>query len=120
MLLLLLDLEVQVGGLKFLRPRYLVLLVVHMIRCSNSILGPGQLNVGRLVPQGRFDVYRGEELTMPDWCYHVSIDMELSLPIASTSLLGDSEALSRQRWVEDILVSCRQRDYGLERQDSRD
>lgn len=33
-LLLLLDLEEQVGGLKFSRPRYLVLLVVHMIRCS--------------------------------------------------------------------------------------
>lgn len=85
-----------------------------------SILGPGQLNVDRSVPQGCFDMSRGEESTMLDWCYHVSIDMEMSLPTANTSLVGGLEALRRVRWVEDVLVSCREPDFGLERQDSRD
>lgn len=85
-----------------------------------SILGPGQLNVDRLVPQRRFDTIRGELSTMPDWCYHVSIDIEMSLPTADTSLVGGSETLSRARWIEDILVSCREPDCGLERQDGGD
>lgn len=57
---------------------------------------------------------------MPDWYYHVSIDVDMSLPTASTSLLGGSGAFSRKRWVEDVLVSCRQPNYGLEGQDRGD
>lgn len=83
-----------------------------------SIVGPARVNVDESVPQWCYGLYHDDELVMPDWCYHVRVDLEMPPPTASTALSSASGVLNRERWVEDVLVSCRKPDYGLVRRDS--
>lgn len=83
-----------------------------------SIVGPARVDVDESVPQWCHDLYYDDELVMPDWCYHVRVDMEPPPRNASTSLRSKSGFPTRERWVEDIMVSCREPDYGFGRRDS--
>lgn len=83
-----------------------------------SIVGPAWVDVDESVPHWCYGLYQDDELVMPDWCYNVRIDIEMPPPAASTSLSSGSGVLNRERWVEDVLVSCREPDYGFGIRDS--